>query len=372
VIAGILGSLFLLVKAVTRDDRRRALGATALVGAVYFCLVPSTPEAFYWATGALTYSGGAIALMALLALLCAGTRRLPRANFLGLAVAATSVAAFACGTTETVLAVTITMLVSGAAILHLRRLPGRAAWSIALGGALVAAYFVAIAPGNSVRGSFFGNSHDLWYTASQSLLRTFFYMHIWLLSPALIASVVVLLPRLQSVAERVRSTLEISRAQMLWFVPIWLGLVWMTFVPAYWAMGEIAPARVANVALMIFLLGVFPTAAIIVTYLYGPLYYRTRAVRMGWAITAFLLLGTRNFPRAVHDLFRFAPDYASTYDARVRMLGEARGQNRDIELPANGRIPTILVQSDYSENPEDWRNLIMARYFQVRSVRVVP
>lgn len=84
---------------------------------------------------------------------------------------------------------------------------------------------------------------------------------------------------------------------------------------------------------------------------------------------AFLaLVLTGNSGKAWGDLLVRGPEYRRQADHRYQLLRDGKG--RDVVVEPIHNKPRCLFFEDITEQPTDWQNIEMARYFEVQSVRL--
>jgi hypothetical protein len=369
------GSFYWIASLLARDVIRR-VQASLLLFVLYSALMPSPTEGYYWAAGAITYQLGNALFLILHCLLFTVLRTQTVAQRLLLFMICVPVAVAVCGSNEVIMLMTVVTLAIGSAQLLARRNGAAWIWIALLLVSAATAVAVINAPGNAVRGNAFPNAHNLFYATSRSFMRVLFFAHMWLLSPALLAT----LPFLSAISRPVWKGMQQTSLFARWpgsVGAIWFGLLAMTFFPAYWAMGEQVPVRIVNTVFLFFLLG-FPLALQGLIEQFGGAallesLLTRKSLAISLAVCAFLVLESRNFPQAVHDLIRFARPYQVQSDLRTAQLRDA-AQKRipTVTLKPLGRLPKTIVSSDLEASPADWKNAAVARYFGLESVAVAP
>jgi hypothetical protein len=372
-----VGALTLALSRFGRLLRWRLVYLEALVLAevILLATLASTPDpgqSLYWQTGMLTY----LAPLVLLALYIGWVTERVRVGAAGpraMALAA-ALACVAGGTSETYVAAqtvglglaAVLSLVGGRRVLVSLVVAG-------LIGSVVALVIIALAPGNAVRGGGVPtpNLPNVLGAAIDDARQLFH--DFWRFS-TLSAAVAFLVPGLVAfVAEPPALSRRQLRRLLLWSLLVGLVgcvLVVVCLVPSFYALSAPAPGR-ARIIPQLLLVGLAAMGG----YLCGAtlrvlLPSRPLArVAAAAALVGLAIVGPLLTTRAVLAQEADARAYAERWDGIDALVRTERaGGQQDVVVPPLPAQGSIKGMDFVSQDPSDWLNVCVARYYGLRSI----
>jgi hypothetical protein len=234
-----------------------------------------------------------------------------------------------------------------------RWLEGRAIrpWLLVFVACLVGVALNVTAPGNGVRAGFSGEpSLVVGMKWAQWQMRH--YLPRWILSVPFLALLVAIIGSGR------------RHVPCRWLIPVLTGLA-VAAVFILPASAQLTPAagRVVNVAYLIALLGLLWTAQA-----YAPTTPRPRVQTVALACCAASLLITGNTMKAGQDLLNRVRPWHQDRHARYEALKARPGG--DVVVPKPPTVPRLFWSLDITPDPANYRNLCLAGYSGVRSVRI--
>lgn len=244
------------------------------------------------------------------------------------------------------------------------------------------------APGNSIRQSAFQNRPSAPVSIVLSFGAAVRYAYSWL-TPSLVFLVIFLAPLLYKIA----AGTNYSYSHPILILSGSFCLLSSMFCPTIYAMGTMGPERLLNIIYYAFVI------LLLLDLLYVLGWCRRAAEkhglcaktegqgskdRSGYSV-AFLLVvsmlflsgsiaaGSHHYTssNALRELLQGeASAYYATAKERQELLNDASQQ--DVVLPRYSVQPWVLYFDDISTDPDDWRNVIMERYYQKNSVVLEP
>lgn len=379
-VALILGSLlsaWMLLSSFTSghlNTSRRGIAALILV-ALFLHGMPDIGQGIYWYTGAITYQLGNILLFTYVAIL---VRLLLRGGGMSWPIGAgmIALAALVIGSSE----VHMVLMVAFHAAWVMGRARSAVPWprgTIVLLGCVAAfSLVVALAPGNTVRGSNFPLRHDLLNALWMSLLQTGRFGLTWAGDLSLLLASLLFLPLSRDLSRRVplfqrsfgltpfRSTLLLA------------AVIFLCVFPAYWATGILGQHRTVNVAYWCFLPLWFINLTVWDAHvLQGRWRFDLKPrwrLLAGIAMTMHLHLG-RNGGGAWLDLVDgTAARFNAQMQARYVTLTDPPRSDGPVPLDPITAVPRTLYLLEIQADPTHWLNRAYGLYFGLGDRPVVP
>lgn len=351
--------------------------ATAFV--LYVAYSPSPTEGFYWAAGALTYLSGNVLLLLIAALNLAITRvafqrHLPRVLKITAYLANVLLGVTLAGTNETAAIVALIGLSAGAGFawrFSQAAVPYWIAGFLAVASGFVV---VAAAPGNEFRMLAFPNARQfvpaLVLTGTHAgtfVIRQFTNVAVW------ICAALIWVPIWRAVPDIVREWI-ITRGGWLWLLVLWLAAIVACFFPTFYAVGYAPPARVLNVAFLVFLLGVFPVTVSLVERFTRGRHFFTAAQQARPFLLFILIVVMAKAPqiRNIYDDVLVANQFRKEMLAREELIHDSKVRGAlNVEVPALATKTYQLYFQDIEGDSKDWKNRCMARAFGVSTIRII-
>lgn len=340
-----------------------------VLAALYLSGVPSTSETFYWLSGGITYQGGNVLYLLLLATVInlknSNKDKTKRRNFLIACLLVTLIA----GMNETIMFLQSLTLAFAATLAFKKAAQDRFMLLAIMALSLFCAVIVIAAPGNAVRSGFFPLAHHLLFSVTQSAKFAFSDFTSWAKSTPLWLATFICIP---SASARVNHHMHTAAPKIIAIFALatsWLLLLSLLYFPALWSMGSPPPSRTLSITYLIFVMGWFPTMALIGSFFpikedsFSTTYYKI----LGMTLILCLFV-TGNGAVACKDI-GVASGYLQQFDKRYERIKEAKAlHNLDIKVPVLQDLPRTIHLSDISVDKKDWKNISYAEYFGVKSI----
>lgn len=253
----------------------------------------------------------------------------------------------------------------------------------------LAGFIISVtAPGNAVRQQMFASM-----PAMEAIVKSFLIAYKWAVvwSPLMLVAILAFfLPfafHLHSAAQ------ERKRKIPLWLkLVILIGLFVSSFTPTIFAGNDVGAERVQNLRFLLWVVICFMTEVLVVerfvlwmkknnlTYLLERwsnwfTLKRTLLTLCAFSMVVFFA-GVRRYQThkfncftsvsAVYSLYRGeAQEYDAIADQRLPIL---LSDEKDVVIPPYERLPHVLFFDDVTNDPTNWKNVVMARYFDKDSV----
>ena len=367
---------------------------------IYWAGMPSLGE-MYWLPGALEYHASiAIIMLSIACLIRTGRKHCPLRSVLG--ITGTIAAFLAPGMHELLGVMLFIILIGGFIIAVKTHIPGRLYWLLAIIGAILGGIWTISAPGNAIRSGYFPDRYNIGLTISITGTQVVSYF------PGFIAdiklwsgSVIIVLLNLPSpecirrlhctgIAQRIFPG---SRPKWIgWIIIPWLILMGIILAVPSWAMGIPLPGRTKNVLYFTFLVGWF--LAILVTIRNYQLRHTSvgksvssipdaessgnssfqkfrhkTVLKLALIVWVLALIFTRNTINALDDLFYRGWIFKKTMIQRDAFLRHAAAKGlKDVYVTYPPVWPHCFNHCEASNNPAEWVNQALARYYGVTFV----
>lgn len=363
------GSFIVLVLTLGRGGLTRAQGMCGglLLTSLYLSGLPNTAEVVFWLAGGATYQLGNTLYLSLLALLslCIAKETATRMTWL----LAGLVVVISAGTNETMMLLQSATLLLCVAAAYALKSPQSRRLSALLALSLACAGLVMAAPGNAVRTGHFPLSHNLVFSVERSVNWAGLNVLSWSRSSTLWLSTVLWFSAVASLARR-RQGFRPGVMTIAAAAASWLGLVTLTYFPAFWSMGGGPPPRTQSVSYLTFLLGWFGIVSLFAYASRREGGFTPSFVRFIVAVLALSLFTTGNGRGARRDL-ELAPQYSAQLEKRRDMLAQVRGAG-EVRVPMLVDVPWTIHVTDITTDKENWINEAYATFFHLKSIVTVP
>jgi hypothetical protein len=336
--------------------------------ACYLQVMPQLHEGIYWYTGAVTYQLPTILLMLLVASWRIHQRSGRLLKRLLLAANALLIVVIA-GSSEVHM---VLVLALSCVLLALRRWQ-TGTWEpvpmffVLL--ALVAAFIMLSAPGNTVRSFNYPDRQQAGHSLLMAILHTGRFTALWVLHP-----MVLLTALAWALYDRNRGFTR------TWRIPVWspvlhsLVLVLLIMFMPFWSTGMLGQHRTVNVALAVFLPGWFLTIGLLFRRITLPAWRETAPVRVLVPALGVVALVVGTGWHLSHDLLsgRLARYDRAMLD-RYSRITEAVDQGREeVVLPDLEPMPRAftILHARVGEIP--WLDGVVVLYFGAPDLRLRP
>jgi len=247
-------------------------------------------------------------------------------------------------------------------------------WAAPLLVLVLAGTVSVFAPGNFVRAGSIHYNRSVLSAEAHSVKSLLEFLPVWILNPALIAATLFVAACFYPHPETLHSAFSRYGRRLLWLPALWLGLLAAAFFPAFWATGVLPPGRAMDSIYLFFLIGWFPSVLVIVEAWQGWRLPALVSEYSGSALAMLILVAcfavTNNFRRAVSDLTSSARLYAMQLDRRTEYLEHARGTS--VVVPTLSNLARSIAFDDVTYDPTHWRNVAVAEFYGLKSIRRVP
>ncbi len=228
---------------------------------------------------------------------------------------------------------------------------------------ILCSIFMCLAPGNTLRGDFFPEKHQLVHSLAMAALQTLRFFTDWISSAPLI-----LLSVLYYFINKELSSKHLLFSNSFYLSPI-LSLLLLFFVifigsfPAYWATGILGQHRTMNASYFLFILMWF----INLTVFYNKTTWKIDALKPNWEVGMFLviwisLIFSKNGFNALEDITK---KRAYTYNKGME------DRYASMQMPQDTLYfkpfldpPKTLFVLDITEDPDHWINQAYNVYFE--------
>jgi hypothetical protein len=349
---------------------------------IYLLGMMSPASSLYWLAGAMTYQTANILLFVNAGLMITlAERQESSAGYSVVVAVLLLLLIFAMGTNETSM-LALTGLVLFAVFFH--RHSGwklLKPWLLITIVALVCFAVVYFSPGNAIRAADFPLRHDFSRSLEGSLSVGLKILWLWVSSPVLIASSLLLPFAVSGLMRTSGRTFSVSKTMLAVLISVTFVMPVLLQFPAWWSMGGWPPPRTVDAIYFLFLVSWYLTVgAFTVRYLcndkWCPLLQPNNPVS---AVALLLLTGlftavvldSKAYQLARTDLFHLAPPYHDYLNARYQQIEQAKAAGQKYLAVADYRqeLPRTIFFNDIMHDPEDWRNACYASYFGLEKIR---
>jgi hypothetical protein len=369
-----LGASAAFLRALLGDGvpRGRALLLVLGLQALLWCGRPVPEQTLYWFAGAVPYQFSVSCALFLVAglLACSRRGRVGPPAWVAFALGP----AFVAGLQEVVAMMLAVLLLVAAAVAWRRALPGRGAWLVSTVSVLVGLAANLRAPGNAVRAGDYPEGGDVVVTLTALAQDLGLVVREWVLDPRLLAASLFLW---------LSPAFHALRPRWVPAGPRWAGLVGATAAAALtvglaaprWATGTWQPPRMLASDYVLFLHAWF---AVLLLAARGPGGTPDSTPRARLRVLALLALAltvplTGNGRLALADLASGRlRRFGAVMEERARLVRRAAEGGRALVLPRSPYPPRMLVRMDVQEDPRDWVNRAVARYYGLPSIAMEP
>tara|TARA_R110002073_G_scaffold95059_1_gene220906 strand:- start:4524 stop:5855 length:1332 start_codon:yes stop_codon:yes gene_type:complete len=315
---------------------------------ITFGIMPDITEGIYWYSGAWTYIPGAVIFLIGLSLLIKFHENFKFYHYLILSF----IFIIASGFNEII---SLLGIVTFSICLLKKRAPKFVAFLILFFGIFI---YILLAPGNLIRGDFFPNKSQLFFSVYKSLLYSLRFIGEWLLNPALFLWGVILL----------KMNFKKNRITKLSFLKSPFFIFMILFIPTYiccfgplWSTGGLGQYRTANLASYLFL--PFFTLSIIANkdFILQKLKFISRFKHTFIIFIFFLLIWKNHFFLFTELLNGRISQYNQEMYNRYDRIKECKELECYIPEISN-KSKTLFVHS-LDNDPNHWLNKSYQLYF---------
>jgi hypothetical protein len=334
----------------------------------YFAQMPEQFQVLYWLTGAIENH------LTILLLILAMTFIFPGQSTATMGW--TSIVSFGLifavlvGGHELYGLICTIVLAAGTYVLFQVRSPSRLLWAGCTIGGMVGLAVVILAPGNAVRMAALPQHGKIGPTI-RATVADVTVLKDAVNSAGLVLATALFLRHPQVSGTRPDWLILRLKRPMTFAIVVFVACVACLMVAPAWAQGAVAPGRALDASFLIFLLGWFVCAVIAHAVLCGDRAMPAPSAQVTTLLTVLFcvtLLAGPYTGRSVNDAVRYARTYARQMDARTSEL--AITTEKDPIVAAIPIPSSYDATGDISTDPSDWRNVGVAGYFHLHSVRL--
>jgi len=357
-------SVFNLVSlTVVSISRKNRYVITSLFVATYFIQMPNISEGLFWYAGSVTYQLSNIISILLMCSLISLLRFKKVKHFFFAIV----YVILLIGTNETAMimwAVTLSFIFLYKIILD-KKISYHLTLIITV--VLIFSLIVILAPGNSVRGTFFPENHQFFNSIFQSLRALVINVVIWI--PLLCFLTILLFSSL-------KGNLGVISSEILKASPVLVFLVvcmisFLGFFISFWSMGNAPPSRAVNVICFYFMLGFLYTMFL----LFIKFEKETESLKLinkkTKYILMFIVMGSVisfNNIRGVYIDLLSGTAYRYNLELEERYQIIQNNTSMKLSIPSLKNKPVTLFVSDITEEATNWRNECYGGYFSEKVI----
>ncbi|MDO3693775.1 DUF6056 family protein [Wenyingzhuangia sp. chi5] len=335
-----------------------------LIFLLYLTQMPIISEGLYWWSGAITYQVANILTLFLLRSLVVLIRNKSVCNvFLGSLV---GFIVAACNETSMIL-----LNVLFVSVLIVRTyLNKKIDYQILVVflAILISSAIVFVAPGNSVRGSFFPNQHRFLFSSVLASLDGFRYVLRWSGLTFLI-SIILYLKISKSVGlEFLREKLSFSSSISLMIV---VAVLFSGFFIGFWTMGKPIPARSVNSVYLFYMVGfIYIVFKYLVDIKFNLIFSLKHTSLLLMMIVFSIMFDKKNMINVIDDLGR-GTAYNYNIEVKERVLKTKHSEkNETLILRPITRRPITLLENDMKSDSDYFGNKCYANYWGLNEVIV--
>ncbi|MDB5273285.1 MAG: hypothetical protein JWO58_1652 [Chitinophagaceae bacterium] len=343
------------------------LAITFFILFVYILKMPSVVEGFYWLAAVMTYQLATVSVMLLLLVL--SRMKKETHNMLLIAVAMV-LCLIISGSNEPVMLMLLYLLIvlSSFTWITSRKIP--AYYYVLIVVTVIGILSVVLAPGNSVRSSFFEGNKQLVHSLIMASVVSIQHLVLWL--PDVLLMTLLFIPFMKECVAPGFTEKKVPIWLLLLYPFFMIGILFIGFFPAQWGMNGLPPPRSLDEIYFLFLLAYLYYVMLLMTYVKQeaslpviPLYVK--------CIVAFVLFThvsmKNNIRTAYMDILSGrVVSYERQMNRRYEQIGQSK--NGDVSVSPIVLPPSSVFLDDIETSTDDWKNVCTSDYFQVKSLKI--
>lgn len=342
---------------------------------MYLYAMPSLSQSFYWLTASVVYQTGIMLIMIFLILYTKITNpaRTSSEKLLTFVSLLLLIAIAGCSEMSMVTGVLMITLLLICKLINEKKLNSRLIL-FALTTAL-SSYVLLSAPGNSVRGTLYPESHKLLPALITTFLTMKDLLFSWIfLSPLIFITFLITPVLYKFIINSGKKPIGIFINPVLTSLTLLVILFILIFTPV-WSLGRSPFSRTVNVIYFVFLIGWFYNVMILIYYFFRKYKFNTDRLpgyfyTFAMIIVVLFLFKKNNVKNAYADLLRGgAVRYNNELNDRYEYLSKSVSDS--IVVPNLANTPRTIFLSDISSDPKSEFNSKYAHYFNKRYISVM-
>ncbi|NQY09876.1 MAG: hypothetical protein HRT71_10240 [Flavobacteriales bacterium] len=364
---------FFIKSIIGTQIKQSAVRIYALVLTLFYIYqMPIISEGIYWYTGAVTYVLGCAFMLIYLGLLYGLFKERYVLNSKIVQIVLTTIALFVTiGFNEILMIALATFSLVFLLVLYRNKLANiRLALYFVIATMLFSG-LVYLAPGNSVRGNHFEDSHNFIHSFGMSVAQTGRFFVSWVLSIPLILLSILYYFLHKKLVEGI--TLF---AKSFYLIPVVSGglLLFTIFIgsfPAYWSTGMLGQHRTMNVSYFLFIITWFVNLSVCFNHFKIPSFQITQNRRYMVLILIWVsLVFTKNGYHVIADL---ASDSAVKFNQQMEERYTTFTNSGDtVYFDLISNPPKTLFVLDITDDPNHWLNEGYSIFLEDRTKVVLP
>lgn len=341
---------------------------------LFFYSMPIVSEGIYWMAGSVFYLVGLMMLMIFLVLYSklniAGSSSSNSSTFILSAIVLVALI----GSNELTMFIgnLIILLIVINTLLSKKKIDFKLILYILL--AIVFTYITISAPGNSLRGSKFSNTHNFILSIQLTVKALAFYLSSWIFLSPLLPVTILLTPVISKLMRFSENNKKSFFTNPVFVSIILLFILVVSFFVPAWSMGMAPYERTVNFIFFIFLLGWFYIMILIFKFLSVKFNFNADripkfAYTIAFAGIVLFLFKNNNIKDAYSDLLKGqAAAFNNEQFARYDLI--YKNPSDSLTVPPIVNKPYSIFLGDLSTDPQDRLNKLYAQYFYKKSVSI--
>ena len=342
--------------------------------------MPSFVEGLYWYNGAMNYVFF-FSLMEVLICLTIGIGRTRQKKQVISIIAGCITGVLVAGGNHVTAFLSIIYLILLCIMSFLVNKGAAYRWNLIVLVATVLGFLMnVVSPGTRIRQSKFNEGYGVFASIKAAIFTGMDYVNGWI-GVALIVCIVVLLPVIFKIVSQFKKETGFMFPYPFLVLLVSLGMVCAMFCPPLYAMGNFGAGRLLNVVYFTFILVVFVNVFYLcgwvqthiftidenkVSDLSGSFIIVVCALFLGLIVTAGNEAGAYYSLGMLRD--GTAKAYSEEVDQRIELLKNSQGEK--VEVSGYSIWPPLLYFDDITDNPKDWRNKAVKKYYDLKSIKL--
>ncbi len=342
---------------------------------LYLYAMPSLSQSFYWLTASVVYQLGIMMIMLFLLLYAKITNPQDSSSerMLTLLSVILLIAISGCSEMSMVTGVLMISLLVLCKLITEKKLNSRLLlFAITTG---LSSYVLLSAPGNSIRGSQYPDSHKFLPSVITTISAMSDYLMSWIFLTPLLFITILTIPVLYKLIRNSEKKPVGIFVNPVYTVPVFLGILFVLFFTPVWSLGRSPFNRTVNIIYFVFLIGWFYNVIVMIYTLARKFEFNTDRIpkyvyTAALIISVLFLLKKNNVKNAYPDLLRgSAVRYNNELNERYDFLEKTASDSLTVQQLVN--TPRTIFFTDITSDPTLEFNMMYAHYFNKRYISVM-
>lgn len=341
-----------------------------LISLLYIFQMPDIAEGFYWFTGAFTYQLANIFALLFLISFINFLKKKYLLNKVFHLIITILLLFIVIGFNEVIMLIIFCFMLVLFFISYQNKHHNRKTVLIYLIFTVLFSCIVFFAPGNHVRGVYFTENHNLFYSLQYTGLQTLRFSIKWISSAAILLSSVLYIPLSNKLSKKATLFSNSFYLTPLLSSAFLLLIIFVCVFPAYWSTGILGQHRTVNTAYFFFIILWFINLTVWINYFKNKAninFSLNNTIKLIFVLIIWLDISfTRNGYGAAMDIFY---NKARNFDKQMTRRYQIIEQNKEtdnefIYFKPIQEKPNTLFVLDITDNPEHWLNRGYIIYFK--------